>query len=100
MEKDIIEIMMSRGLDKIHLEYLIGLGDEYDADGETYPISCNTLAIFDNEVYVYDDFMEHMDGYVFNCDRYGFCELDENKKNYVLWALHKTLEYLDNNESK
>jgi hypothetical protein len=97
MEQEIINIMKSRGLNKLHLEYLIDLGDEYDADGDVYAITCNTVAICDNEVYIYDDNVEYLDGHIDKGDEYYFCELDEDQQAYILWALDATLEYLDKN---
>ena len=100
MEKWIINIMKLRGLDKLHLEYLIDLGDEYiDEDGETYPITCNTIAILDDEVYIYDDCLEDEDGYVGKGDVHFFNDLDKSQQEYVLWGLNATLEYLDKNNS-
>jgi hypothetical protein len=44
MKEKIIETMRSRCLEKIHLEYLIDLGDEYDGE-EVLPMTCNTIAL-------------------------------------------------------
>ena len=100
MEKEIISIMSSRNLDKIHLEYLVDLGDEYDEDGEPFSITCNTLKIVNGEVVVYNDNNEDLDGSVDILDMYRFDELDDDQQKSALWALDATLEYLDKNNIK
>jgi hypothetical protein len=100
MEKEIINIMSSRNLNKIHLEYLIDLGDEYDADGDAFAITCNTLKIVNGEVVVYNDNNEDWDGSVDILDMYRFDELDDDQQKSALWALDATLEYLDKNNIK
>ena len=97
MEQEIINIMSSRGLNKIHLEYLIDLGDVYDAEGDVLPITCNTIMIDNGEVIIYDDNFENEDGSVDECDKYIFSDLDEYQQKQVLWCLDATLEYLDKN---
>ena len=97
MEKEIIDIMRSRCLDKIHLEYLIDLGDEYDADGDAYPITCNTIIVENGEVIIYDDNHENCDGSVDAEDKHIFSDLDEDQQKQALWCLDATLEYLDKN---
>jgi hypothetical protein len=100
MEKEIINIMSSRNLNKIHLEYLIDLGDEIDADGEAFAITCNTLKIVNGEVIVYNDNNEDWDGSVDEEDKYFINDLDEDQQKQALWCLDATLEYLDKNNIK
>ena len=97
MEKEIIDIMRSRCLDKIHLEYLIDLGD---TDGDAYPITCNTIIIENSEVIIYDDNLENCDGSIDAEDKYIFSDLDEDQQKQALWCLDATLEYLDKNNIK
>ena len=89
--------MSSRNLDKIHLEYLVDLGDEIDADGEFYAITCNTIKIEGDKAIVYDDNLENEDGSVDEENKYFINDLDEDQQKEALWCLDATLEYLDKN---
>lgn len=95
MEKKIINIMTSRGLNKIHLEYLIDLGDDVDCDGDIFAITCDTLVIKDKHVIVYDSNNEDWNDEVEDEDIYYFNKQDEEVQKQALWCLEETLKYWD-----
>lgn len=92
MEQEIINILHSRGLDKICVDHLIDLGDEPDGDGELLPITCNTIAIEHGKVIIYDDNHEDLDGSVEDEDKYFFSNLDEYTQKEVMFSLNFTLK--------
>ena len=92
MEQEIINILNSRGLDKIYVEVLIDLGDEPDWDGELVAITCNTIAIENGKVIIYDDNNEDWDGSVEDEDKYFFSNLDEYTQKEVMFSLNFTLK--------
>lgn len=95
MEKEIINIMTSRGLNKIHLNYLIDLGDYIDCEGEVFAITCDTLTIKDNQVIIFDSNNENEDGSVDNEDIYYFNKLNKEVQKQAFWCLEETLKYWD-----
>ena len=98
MEKKIIELIRSTGKDRIQLEYLIDLGDEYDEDNEPFAITCDMLMIEDGHVIVTDSRCENPDGSVDNEDKYLFNDLDDDRQKQALWCLEATLAYINKNK--
>ena len=87
----IFDIMRSRKINKIHLDFLIDLGDDC-YDGEIIPITCNTIELDDDEIIIYDSNMENEDGSVDDWDKYCFENLDEGQQKQILWSLKSTIE--------
>ena len=85
----IFDMMRSRKVNKIHLNYLIDLGDEC-YDGEIIPITCDTIELDDDEIIIYDSSMENEDGSVDDWDKYRFESLDEGQQKEILWSLKST----------
>lgn len=97
MEKKIIDIMRSNGLDKVHLDYLVDLGDWCDADGDILPLVGNTIVIEDDSVIIYDDNNE-IYGHVDSEDKYRFAELEEQQQEEAFFWLNATLGHTDAKE--
>ena len=89
MEKEIIDLMLSNGLNKIKLFDLIDMGNGLDDDLEEYPIVADVIEIRDNVVYIYDEADEDANGVIEPL--YRLSDLSDSIKKDVRWALIETL---------
>ena len=94
-DKAIKYILKERGTDKFHLEYLVDLGDEEDFEGEVFAITCDTIILKDKNIFIGNSNNENEEGIIDEEELYPFNRLTESQRKEVLWALTKTIEWLD-----
>ena len=89
MEQEIIKLLKDYGSDRIKLLTLIDLGDELDADLETYPIVCDMVEVIDGNVYIYDSADVDDNGDIEPIHKLS--KLSESIQKEVKWTLIETL---------
>ena len=54
MEKEIIELLKSKNLNKMGMGHLVELYSEYDEDGDEIPVTLNAVEITDKGLIAYN----------------------------------------------
>ena len=79
MEKEIIELLKSKNLNKMGMGHLVELYSEYDEDGDELPVTLNAVEITDKGLIAYNTSDEYM--------TWNVAELPEDKQKEILWSL-------------
>ena len=79
MEKEIIELLKSKNLNKMGMGHLVELYSEYDEDGDEIPVTLNAVEITDNGLIAYHSDDEN--------DTWNVSELPDEVQEEILWAL-------------
>ena len=79
MEKEIIELLKSKNLNKMGMGHLVELHSEYDDDGDELPVTLNAVEITDKGLIAYNTSDEYM--------TWNVAELPDEKQKEILWAL-------------
>ena len=79
MEKEIIELLKSKNLNKMGMGHLVELYSEYDEDGDEMPVTLNAVEITDDGLIAYHTDDEN--------DTWNVAELPEDKQKEILWSL-------------
>jgi hypothetical protein len=79
MEKEIIELLKSKNLNKMGMGHLVELYSEYDEDGDELPVTLNAVEITDKGLIAYNTNDEYM--------TWNVAELPDEKQKEILWSL-------------
>ena len=79
MEKEIIELLKSKNLNKMGMGHLVELYSEYDEDGDEIPVTLNAVEITDDGLIAYHSDDEN--------DTWNVSELPDEVQEEILWAL-------------